>query len=94
MFAEETPKFFIVETCIAGLLCGVMGDKIVVAVVLLVDPSDLYFPRPVLEGVCWVEGADDDGMWVESCGDGCGVLIEYDSCSKAEEWVAALDFCY
>ena len=54
VFAEEAPKFPIVETCIAGVLCGVMGDKIVVAVVLLVDPSNLYFPRPVLEVVFWV----------------------------------------
>ena len=83
------------ETCVAGLLYGVMGDKIVVAVVLQVDPSDLYFPQPVLEVVFWVfKGADDDGVWVESCNDVCGFLSEDASCATAEEWVAALDFCY
>jgi len=95
VLAEETPKFPIVKTCIAGLLYGVVGGKVVIAVVLQVDSSNLYFPPPVLEVVFWVfKGAVDDGVWVESCDDVSGFLSEYDSCTNAEEWVAALGFCH
>ena len=49
----------------------------------------------MLEVVFWVvEGAGDAGVWVESCDNVCGFLSEYDSGANAEEWVAALDFCY